>query len=206
MTMAFTLPLGISLKKRQPSQDIRKSEKPFKEKALKAGAIMGAFYLAGVLLTTTTHFGECASDSLQGVRYGLFVKTSTFERGSIVLIRGHLPQYDLIQNKREIAFVKRIIGMPGDSLSRDKERLCVASLPQIHKPDSPFFSPRSRIQSLPLLDRTKDGKPLTPLNVDIIPPGYVFVAGDHVRSFDSRYEEFGLVPMAHLWGKAVLTW
>ena len=204
MTMAFTLPLGISLKKRQSSRRL-------KIQALKAVVLMGSFYLAGVLLTTTTHLGECASDSLQGVRYGLFVKTKSFERGSIVLIRGHLPQYDLpypdlIQNKREIAFVKRIIGMPGDSLSRDKERLCVASLPQIHKPDSPFFSPRSRIQSLPLLDRTKDGRPLTPLKVDTVPPGYVFVAGDHVRSFDSRYEEFGLVPMDHLWGKAVIAW
>ena len=67
------------------------------------------------------------------------------------------------------------------------------------------------IEIFPLLKQTKEGNPLTPLSVknisgEIIPPGYVFVAGDNPNSFDSRYEEFGLVPMEKIWGKAVFWW
>lgn len=82
------------------------------------------------------------------------------------------------------------------------------------------------IAIFPLLKQTREGNPLTPLSVKrfsegsipkgmifkgvipeaIIPPGYVFVAGDNPNSFDSRYEEFGLVPMEKIWGKAVLWW
>jgi conjugal transfer pilin signal peptidase TrbI len=40
---------------------------------------------------------------------------------------------------------------------------------------------------------TRDGKPLHPLKAMTIPEGYVFVSADHPHSFDSRYEEFGLV-------------
>jgi hypothetical protein len=67
------------------------------------------------------------------------------------------------------------------------------------------------IEIFPLLKQTKEGNPLTPLSVNnisegIIPSGYVFVAGDNPNSFDSRYEEFGLVPMKKIWGKAVFWW
>lgn len=78
------------------------------------------------------------------------------------------------------------------------------------------------IKIFPLLKQTKEGNPLTPISVkrfsegdiskggiipeEIIPPGYVFVAGNNPNSFDSRYEEFGLVPMEKIWGKAVLWW
>jgi hypothetical protein len=72
------------------------------------------------------------------------------------------------------------------------------------------------IEIFPLLKQTKEGNPLIPLSVKkfsegrnpegIIPPGYVFVAGDNPNSFDSRYEEFGLVPMEKIWGKAIVTW
>ena len=78
------------------------------------------------------------------------------------------------------------------------------------------------IEIFPLLKQTKEGNPLTPISVKrfsegdiskggilpegIISPGYVFVAGDNPNSFDSRYEEFGLVPVEKIWGKAVLWW
>ena len=105
--------------------------------------------------------------------------------------------------------------MPGDLLHRDKERLCISSQAQKDEPleltpvcfsHNQAVNDLSNGQSLPLLDQTKDGKPLTPLRVEIVPEGYVFVAGDHLRSFDSRYEEFGLVSQQNLWGKAASTW
>jgi type IV secretory pathway protease TraF len=82
-------------------------------------------------------------------------------------------------------------------------------------------SHHSGIEIFPLLKQTKEGNPLTPLSIKnipegrntqgiipegIIPKGYVFVAGDNLNSFDSRYEEFGLVPVEKIWGKAVLWW
>lgn len=43
---------------------------------------------------------------------------------------------------------------------------------------------------------------LTPINNGKIPKGYVFVAGTHKKSFDSRYKEFGLIKESDLRGKA----
>ena len=36
--------------------------------------------------------------------------------------------------------------------------------------------------------------------------GYVFVAGDHPKSFDSRYDEFGLVNIENIQGRAIWWW
>lgn len=48
----------------------------------------------------------------------------------------------------------------------------------------------------PLQPTTREGKPLTRIAPGKIPEGYVFVASPHERSFDSRYAEVGLVPIA----------
>jgi conjugal transfer pilin signal peptidase TrbI len=47
---------------------------------------------------------------------------------------------------------------------------------------------------------------LTPIEGCVIPEGYVFVAGTHVNSFDSRYKEFGLVKVEQLRGRAIGFW
>lgn len=64
-------------------------------------------------------------------------------------------------------------------------------------------------QITPLVDlkrETREGKPLTPLTVSAVPEGYVFVRGDHKDSFDSRYEEFGLVLQEHIVGRTFPLW
>ncbi len=43
---------------------------------------------------------------------------------------------------------------------------------------------------------------LTPTRERKVPKGYVFVAGTHPDSFDSRYEEFGLIKESDVEGKA----
>ena len=52
----------------------------------------------------------------------------------------------------------------------------------------------------------RDGRPLTPLKASTIPQGFVFLKGDHERSFDSRYEEFGLIPVNDLQGRVIGVW
>lgn len=51
--------------------------------------------------------------------------------------------------------------------------------------------------------QTIDGKPLHKIKERLVPHGYVFVAATNPRSFDSRYEEFGLVPVSKIIGKAL---
>lgn len=49
------------------------------------------------------------------------------------------------------------------------------------------------------------GKPLSPIQgCSVVPPGHVLVAGDHPRSFDSRY--FGAIPIQSVVGEARPLW
>lgn len=154
--------------------------------------------LAAVLwvITIRTHLYECGSESLQGIRYILAVNGIRLKRGDIVSISGHDTAY--VQGK---TLAKKLIGLPGDVIEQTPKGILVSQtypgFPEVKIPLTP---------SLSLLGETKEGKPLTPISEKLIPPGYVFVAGDHPRSFDSRYEEFGLVPMERIWGKGVFGW
>lgn len=150
---------------------------------------IGAFMAMGWWLTTYTQLLESVSESLEGVRYLIVLKSSSIKRGDIVAIQGHTPQY-----VGEHIFTKRIVGLPGDQIIRNKTQLTL-------KAQNGSFS-----TSLPLLIKTKEGEPLAPLSLNVIPEGYLFVIGDHLRSFDSRYEEFGLVKKEKVWGKGLITW
>lgn len=153
--------------------------------------------LLGVIISQTRLY-ECVSESLKGVRYILMVKDLSFKRGDIVSIQGHGTVY-----ARDKILAKRLIGLPGDVIVRDKEGVKV--LPALaSSTNSRIKTPQSQIFSL--LEKTKEGKPLTPLTTVLIPQGYVFVAGDPPRSFDSRYEEFGLVHMENIKGRALWWW
>ena len=143
----------------------------------------------GWWLTTYTQLLEAASESLEDVHYVLVHKSSFIKRGDIVLIQGHAPQY-----VGEKSFTKRVMGLPGDIIIKHQKELEVKAK-------------NSSVSTLfPLLDKTKEGQTLTSLSLQSIPEGYLFVVGDHPRSFDSRYEEFGLVPIGKVWGKRVFTW
>lgn len=164
-----------------------------KEKLLKLGLGLSALSLLCWVITSYTKLAVCASDSLKGVRYALFLKSASIKRGDIVL----LPNYP-VPYVGEKSISKRIFGLPGDRISRDKEGIKIASQDLDLKNSDP--------KHFPLLEKTSKGEPLTPLVIQVIPHGYVFVAGDNARSFDSRYEEFGLVPLDKIWGKSVLAW
>ena len=169
-----------------------------KEGLLTTLSILLPFTIVLWLITTRTHLQECVSESLQGVRYILVMNGLPLKRGDIVSIQGHTPSY--VKGKY---FAKRLVGLSGDVIVHNKKGIRLFP-PQALPKRSPFKAPL--IPILPLLETTTEGRPLTPISPMRIPPGYVFVAGDHPRSFDSRYKEFGLVPIEKVWGKAVWQW
>jgi conjugal transfer pilin signal peptidase TrbI len=150
---------------------------------------IGIFSIILAGLGTSTQLLENVSESLDDVRYLLILKSTKIKRGDIVSIQGHTPHYVGDHN-----FTKRVVGLPGDSITRDKTHMTL-------KAQNGAFA-----ITFPLLTQSKEGHPLTPLSLEVVPQGYLFVTGDHLRSFDSRYEEFGLVPMEKIYGKALLKW
>ena len=164
-----------------------------KRRLLKLCLGLGTLSLLCWGITSQTKLGRCASESLEGVHYVLFLKSTSLKRGDIVLIPNHPVSY-----VGERPFAKRVIGLPGDRIIRDKERLKIKS--------KNTASNITLFTILPLLDKTREGQSLTPLSMPIVPEGYIFVGGDHLRSFDSRYKEFGLVPIEKIWGRSMLQW
>jgi conjugal transfer pilin signal peptidase TrbI len=79
---------------------------------------------------------------------------------------------------KDLNFTKRIVGIKGETVP------CGATLKS----------------------KTKHGKPLTELCTHVIPDGFVYVKADHPDSFDSRYQEFGLVKTDHIMGRAFPLW
>jgi len=181
-----------------------------KQKYLKYLINLSAFSFVcwGILSFTQLH--ENVSNSLEGICYILFLKTgsngfigsSPIKRGDIVSIQGYEPAY--VDKK---PFTKRVLGLPGDLILKDKDKNKITLVSKTSASKNPISKADMPITSepvvLPLLEKTSQGKPLTPLSAEIVPEGYVFVAGDNPNSFDSRYEEFGLVPQEKIWGKAI---
>src|SRR4051812_27327470 len=84
--------------------------------------------------------------------------------------------------------VKKIVGTAGDTITYDAAgNLWIGDHLKVGKPKR----------------QAKDGRLLTPLKPGIIPKGMVFMMGEHERSFDSRYEEMGLIPEHALQGRVI---
>ncbi|MBA3814894.1 MAG: signal peptidase I [Alphaproteobacteria bacterium] len=141
------------------------------------------------LVVSQTRLRECLSDSLDGINYVLFLKSSSIQRGDIVSIQGHCE--DHVGTLPKWPYAKWVLGIPGDRIIQNRDGITV-----IPKENGP----------LTLLTKTSKGKPLNSITENIIPEGFLFVAGDNPQSFDSRYDEFGLVPVGKVWGKAILKW
>jgi conjugal transfer pilin signal peptidase TrbI len=72
--------------------------------------------------------------------------------------------------------VKQIVGIPGDRILHQKGHIFVNNL-----------------DCGEVLGMTSTGAQLSPIEMKEIPEGYVFVYAPHPQSFDSRYQQFGLV-------------
>ena len=150
-------------------------------------SLLGIGVLAALLfwLQYKTLLGIAESSSLPWKVY-LVVKGSAWKKGDIVTIQGHTSSY----SQGIPLLTKRVVGGEGDViLLKDKENLLVGD---------------EKIS--PLLPYNSKGKPLHPVENQIISRGYVFVVGDDPRSFDSRYQEFGLVKAEHILGRSFPLW
>jgi len=154
---------------------------------------LGVLVLCLSVLISKTQLLICDEGSLPEVRVSLVLKGSTYKPGDMVGIKDHSVQY--VGKK---LLVKRVIGLPGDRVERTDGKIQVRSQNAHNK--------STDVASYLLLDKTRDGKVLNPLKSTVIPERYVFVAGDHPRSFDSRYQEFGLVHQGHIMGRAIKLW
>jgi len=174
-------------------------------------AMVGILSLGIILyvVLTQVQFNINQTESLPGKVFICF-RGITPERGDVVSIQNHPTIYF-----KDIHFTKRLMGLPGDKIEIHKDTItinvkgdhaskiydtqtktvnsCKSNCePAYHKEVYPIGK---------LLQKTKEGKPLHPIKNTIIPEGYVFVSTDHPHSFDSRYEEFGLVKQEHISGR-----
>lgn len=143
--------------------------------------LAGLFFIS--FLRQHTMLLVAQSESLP-YRYFLLIKNSSVKKGDLIAIQGHP-----LADTSDIILTKRLIGLPGDKMSVHGQimRLNQEWQGALHKQNS-------------------QGYPLTPLKVRTIPPGFVFVAGSHTGSLDSRYAEFGLVARRHILGKVYGLW
>lgn len=72
--------------------------------------------------------------------------------------------------------VKKVIGIEGDTVKIEGSQMSVCG----------------EIVG-DMIEVSQTGYRPSPLREKAIPEGYFFVKGDHLQSFDSRYEEFGLL-------------
>lgn len=123
------------------------------------------------------------SDSLPYKLYFL-LKGTNYQQGDLVAIKNFATQYTNNQH-----FTKQIIGTNGDLITIEDEYILI-----------------NGIKCAKLKSKTKDNKKLTPIAAQTIPSKYFFVIAEHKDSFDSRYQEFGLVPKDCIEGKVYPIW
>lgn len=110
------------------------------------------------------------TDSLS---YTLFFRTvadsETLQRGSYVSFKHPLNQ---------IRVAKIVVGLPGDSIAIHNDEIYV-----------------NHILCGKIQKASPSGSKLTPISEQVISDGCVFVWSPHELSYDSRYAEFGLIPI-----------
>ena len=128
------------------------------------------------------------------------VETGAPERGDVVVFR--LPQ------DPSINYIKRVIGLPGDTLTYRDHRLTINGEP-VQLERSPDGGPSAPVYVEHLGERSHDIMITNPHSVKdgvyVVPKGHFFVMGDNRdNSKDSRFID--AIPESHLVGEAVRVW
>ncbi len=145
------------------------------------GILVGVMLIYGIASHTLT-FVLSATESLP-YRFFVLQKRSMPslqcpKKGAYVLFR-HL--------EMNIPVIKQVKGIPGSIVRFDEHN---------HLWVDDFCVGTVHATSI-------TGKPVTPIKEGAIPQGYVFGYATHERSFDSRYQEFGLIPIESVQGSGI---
>lgn len=123
------------------------------------------------------------SDSLPYKLYFL-VKGDNWKKGDLVAIKNFHTKHTKNQH-----FTKKIVGVAGDVVTIEGKHVLV-----------------NGVKHAQLKNKTKNNKKLTPMIAQTIPQQHFFVIATHKDSFDSRYQEFGLVRENYIEGKVYPIW
>ena len=128
------------------------------------------------------------------------LETGSPQRGDVVVFR--LPQ------DPSINYIKRVIGLPGDTLIYKDHRLTINGEP-VQLERSPVAGPGAPVYVEHLDDRSHDilitNAHSVKDDVYVVPDGHYFVMGDNRdNSKDSRFID--AIPESHLVGEAVRVW
>lgn len=129
------------------------------------------------------------------------IETGQPERGDVVVFR--------LPSDPSINYIKRVVGLPGDEVSFERQRLTVNGVAMDISATGEVFD------HAPVYVENLDGRIHKTLihdpghskqdGVYVIPEGHYFVMGDNRdRSKDSRY--IGAIPEKYLVGEAVRVW
>ena len=141
------------------------------------------------------------------------------ERGDVVVFR--YPGSKALGKADPAAgtdYIKRVIGLPGDTVSVEENRVWVNGVPFTYKEVGVFVGEgvSADMTGARIYRETMPGRSHDMLELDIppgyrnnntwiVPPGHYFVMGDNRdRSADSR--EWGFVPEGNLVGRAMWIW
>jgi len=129
------------------------------------------------------------------------IDTGHPQRGDVVVFR--------LPSDPKINYIKRVIGLPGDEVAFERQRLTINGVTMDIRPNGEVF------EQVPIYIENLDGREHKTLihdpgnskrdGVYVIPEGQYFVMGDNRdRSKDSRY--IGAIPEEYLVGEAVRVW
>ncbi len=95
---------------------------------------------------------------------------------------GEIKRQDYVSffhQQKEVPLLKKVLGLPGDKIEMRLDRIFV-----------------NEQDCGKVLTHSKSGLPLHAIHLEKVSEGHVFVGASHPESFDSRYEEFGLVKIS----------
>ncbi len=124
------------------------------------------------------------------------------ERGDVMVFR--------LPSDPRVNYIKRVVGLPGDTVEYRNRRLVINGVPVPIKPlGQPSPAGQLATEQLGDAEHAVLLEPFRPSREGryVVPAGHYFMMGDNRdNSQDSRYPQVGFVPAANIVGKAVRIW